>query len=76
MKEKSASIARVVLMEKGGQSNPLCVLDLCGAVHLVFPKNIQPYSNIKTKCRGMLFYELKSRILPMELHQELYLCVS
>lgn len=37
-------------MEEGEQSNPLSVLNLCGAAHLVFPKSIHSYYfSIKTK---------------------------
>lgn len=37
------SVAQVADMEGGGWSNPLCMLDLCGTAHLVFPKSTNSY---------------------------------
>lgn len=46
-----------------------CASDLCGAAQLAAPKNTHSHcSSIKTKHRGVFFFGLKSRKLPMGLH--------
>lgn len=70
--ESSADVAlstvQVADMEEREQRNPLCALDLCGTGHLSSHRTCITTTLLSRQNRGMFFFGLRSRKLPMGLY--------